>query len=288
MNSSAKIIADSVTESGDRLTTFEVVMHRFVLAEFNTIRVFSRNSASSRAIPVRKQLERVATAPAYPLEWPGERPGMQGGDLLPGASVEAAKGVWRDAADDAVLLAEQLMDIGVHKSVVNRILEPYMWHTVIVSATCYQNFFALRANSMAQPEIRVVAELMKKEYFNSKPEELDEDSWHVPYLSDEELRSLEVGEAKKVSAARCARVSYLTHDGVRDISKDLDLYDRLESAGHMSPFEHVATPDLNNFHLVDVPSKYALRLNLPKYGNFRGWRQMRFDVEAEKGYQAYS
>lgn len=81
---SAKIIADSISPDGVRLTTMEVVMHRFVLAEFNTHRVFSRNSASSRAIPYDKIRSRVLNDVAFPVEWASEQRGMQGGIALGG------------------------------------------------------------------------------------------------------------------------------------------------------------------------------------------------------------
>ena len=155
----AKVILDSISPEGDRLTTMEVVMHRFVLSEFNTHRSFSRNSASSRAIPTRKQMARVETETAFPVSWPCEQPGMQGGEELDGNLGDAASTVWRNAMQDAVRHATALAEIGVHKSVVNRLLEPFMWHTVIVSSTEWENFFGLRCNSLAQPEIRVAADV---------------------------------------------------------------------------------------------------------------------------------
>lgn len=289
MQTSAKIVADSISRAGDRLTTFEVCFHRYVLAEFNTHRVFSRNSASSRAIPIRRQLEWVRASPAWPVEWPAEQAGMQGGEALEPELEEEARGLWADAVDDAILFAERLKEVGLHKSVVNRLLEPFMWHTVIVTATAWQNFFDLRANKMAQPEIRIVAEMMKDCYDKSEPKLLAENMWHTPYIQPEESRDLTVGDTLKVSAARCARVSYLTHDGVRDISADLDLYERLVSARHSSPLEHVATPNPDNKHDVIVDKAPSLLvLTLPRYGNLRGWHALRFDVESEQDYQAFS
>jgi thymidylate synthase ThyX len=267
----AQVVADSVNPWGDRLTTFEVVMHRFMLAEFNTHRVFSRNSASSRAIPFRKQVERVLNDPAVPVSFPAEQRGMQGGDEI--ADREAAEFNWLVARDLAVTQAKQLADLGVHKSVVNRVLEPYMWHTVIVSATDYSGFFEQRCSPLAQPEIRLAAEAMRDAYDASTPAPLDPGQWHRPYVDEQteqdvrdyyESSGLIGGSLQymlhQVSAARCARVSYLTHDGVRDIGKDLDLYARLVTArpGHWSPLEHVATP-----HPELSP------------GNFNGWYQLR-------------
>lgn len=291
MTTAASVIADSVSDKGHRVTTFEITMHRFVLAELNTHRVFSRNSASSRAIPVTKQIERIQTHPAIPVAWPAEQAGMQGGEALSPGEKKEAEDVWIEAAEDAVLFAQHLIDIGVHKSVTNRILEPYMWHTVIITASAYDNFFALRCNKMAQPEIKLVAELMKDAYDNSEPEKLSEGEWHLPYLSDEEFNALDEWQAVRVSAARCARVSYLTHDGVRSIEKDIELYERLTGADpmHSSPLEHVACPMPSNAHKVNIfRNGKNLELTLPKYGNLLGWHQLRFDVEIAKQYRAFA
>lgn len=258
----AKIIADSVSPAGIRLTTMEVRFHRFVLAEFNTHRVFSRNSASSRAIPFEKQLARVMSDPAIPVSWPAEQKGMQGGDEL---DPEMPEAYWLDARDEAVMIAGQMHEVGVHKSVVSRLLEPFMWHTVIVTATEWDGFFAQRCSPLAQPEIRVVAEMMQDAYHSHEPYRVWYDDWHLPYVDDDELEDWGVEKAKMVSAARCARVSYLTHDGRRDPGADLDLYDRLVTAQppHASPLEHVARPD---------------RVTPGSRGNFRGWAQLRHDV----------
>ena len=314
----AKIIADSISPAGHRLTTFEVRFHRFVLAEFNTHRVFSRNSASSRAIPLSKQLEKVTTDPAMPLVWPAEQKGMQGGDEI--ENVEGARGVWQDAANDAASHAETLgvgeedYHLGVHKSIANRLLEPFLMHTVVVTATAWDNFFGLRCNPMAQPEIRVAAEMMEKAYRDSVPALIDEGMWHLPYIDRQDITAAEdhclattAGDFGRshvtrllvqMSSARCARVSYETQDGKRDPAEDVSLYTRLTSADpmHASPLEHVATPDPYNQHTVTYDARITASgeivgprtLTLPKYGNLLGWHQHRFDVEAERGYQAYA
>lgn len=276
MNTSAKVILDSISPNGDRLTTMEVTCHRFVLAEFNTHRKFSRNSASSRAIPVEKQLQRVVESPAYPLEWPSEQPGMQGGSELADWELEAAKDLFNDVCGYTLgvvndyLLCNPEKSNRLHKSLINRLLEPFMWHTIIVSSTEWNNFFGLRCNPMAQPEIRAVAELMEEAYNFSQPEILGFGWWHMPYVQEEEIIEFGIETMKKVSAARCARVSYLTHDGVRDIEKDIELYERLTTAvpAHASPLEHVARPaeDWENVE-VTVP------------GNFSpGWVQLRHEI----------
>lgn len=271
----AKIILDSITEAGDRLTTMEICFHRYVLAEFNTHRAFSRNSASSRAIPIEKQLEKIKNDTAFPIEFGSNQSGMQAGPPLVGKELEYAIEAWSEARDSAVEHAEKMLALGVHKQVTNRLLEPFMWHTAIISATDYKNFFGLRNNTLAQPEIHELARLMNIEYDKSEPTVLCEDEWHLPYLRDEDWYgdgTLE--DLKKVSAARSARVSYLTQDGIRDLSKDIELYDRLTSADppHASPLEHVAAPNAHNVQpLVHCP------VRLPKIGNFVGWTQLRHE-----------
>ena len=290
MGFDAKVLADSVSPAGHRLTTLEATFPRFVLAEFNTHRVFSRNSASSRAIPVAKQLRRVLDDPYVPIEFGSNKPGMQAGPALTGPARDAAEAEWLAARDDAVRhvlglitspenvarfddlhacleaaqgsLKEPLSEwLNVHKQVANRLLEPFMWHTVIVSSTTWDNFFNLRCHPDAQPEIRLIASKMREACERSVPTRLEPEEWHLPLVGEaerEEASSPE--ELAKISVGRCARVSYLTHAGTRDLAADITLYDRLLESGHMSPMEHVARP------------MTAAELRESEWsGNFQGW-----------------
>lgn len=260
---SAKILADSRNPVGCRLTTFEITFPRIVLAEFNTHRMISRNSASSRAIPVEKQIAKIESDPFLPIYWGKNQKGMQASAELSASEIEEARSTWLIAKDDAVRAAKALLDRGVHKQITNRLLEPFMWHTVIASATEWQNFFNLRCHKDAQPEIRVIAEMMKSLYSTSTPRDLRHGVWHLPLVPDEsEVMDLEAKDrldARKVSAGRCARVSYLTHDGVRDPIADVELCDRLATSGHMSPLEHPAQ-SLDSHE---------------RHGNFSGFMQFR-------------
>jgi thymidylate synthase ThyX len=299
----AKVLADSRSPAGHRLTTLEATFPRFVLAEFNTHRVFSRNSASSRAIPIAKQLRRVLDDPYVPIEFGSNQPGMQAGAALAGEKLEAAEREWLSARDDAVrrvlgLVADpgtvsaaaDLHDalsqveaaigdrarpdawLNVHKQVANRLLEPFMWHTVIVTATEWENFWNLRCHADAQPEIRLVAERMRAAVDASEPADLGRGEWHLPLIRPEDREEVASTEDLiKVSAGRCARVSYLTHAGVRDLSADVELHDRLLSSGHMSPLEHPARP-LEEAELRE--SEWS--------GNFRGWRPYRKEIAGEE------
>lgn len=265
----AKIIADSVTEIGTRLTTMEICFPRFILAEFNTHRVFSRNSASSRAIPVAKQIERITKYPFVPAKFPKNEPGMSASANLEGDAADQARHTWMWARDQAVKAAETLMLDGVHKQTANRLLEPFAWHTVVVSATEWENFYALRDNENAQPEIQIIAMAMRDAMEESAPRLMHEHHWHLPYVTDEEYDTIPESMLLKYSVARCARVSYLTHgEGKLDLKADEALHDRLLASGHMSPFEHQATPG-----------------KLPRWlGNFYGWTQYRKLLPGENVY----
>jgi len=281
----ARIVCDSISPKGVRLTTMVVTFPRIVLAEFNTHRMFSRNSASSRAIPVAKQLERVTQDPFIPTYLGKAQKGMQADEELSKQAREIALARWLSARDDAVQHAHRLAELGLHKQLTNRLLEPFMWHTVVVTATEWGNFFALRANEMAQPEIRTIAEMMKKLYVSHQPEQLQESEWHLPFIQPSEREIKNTVTVRQISAARCARVSYLTHDGKRDLWADIKLYERLVTGGHMSPLEHVARPFTEN----EVRTRMAhpeqegnqVTNSLSFCGNFRGWMQLRKTVTNE-------
>jgi thymidylate synthase ThyX len=260
----AKVIEDSITADGKRLTTMEVQMHRFVLAEFNTHRVFSRNSASSRAIPIEKQIAKIFKHPAYPVSWGTNKSGMQAGQPLGTADERKAKNIWKKSCKNAIKSSKKLQKLGVHKEIANRILEPYMWHTVIVTSTEWDGFFEQRCSYMAQPEIRLVANAMRDAYKKSVPFLLVDGEMHLPYIQSGEFNLPDYKKAR-ISIARCARVSYLTHDNIYSIEKDLNLFDKLCSADppHWSPMEHVATP------LTD---------DLDPSGNFNGFAQVRHNL----------
>jgi len=296
---SVKIIKDSVTsvcEFNYRLTTMEVTIPRLVLSEFNTHRSFSRNSASSRAIPVEKQIAKVLDDPFIPVYWGKNQKGMQADQELSFSEIEISKFEWLYARDEAVKQARKLLAIGVHKQITNRLLEPWMWQTIIVTATEWNNFFALRTHKDAQPEIRKGAIMMKEAYDASIPKRLNYGDWHLPLLQDDEFvlsddspewnesqgfsgTMYTLPDAQKISAGRCARISYLTHVGTREPSADIELCTNLIKSGHMSPLEHVATP-------MDEQSVKEILCDerIPFCGNFRGWVQLRKQIENEDDY----
>ena len=261
---SARVLLDSRSAAGARLTTFEVRYPRFIHSELMTHRVFSRNAASSRAIPIKKMIAAVREDPALPVYWGRNQTGMSAREEIAPDVAERAREEWQAALEDALRHAERLAskDIDLHKQLVNRLLEPFAWITVIITATEWTNFFTQRCHPDAQPEIKHIAEMMLSAYRASAPAPVAAGSWHLPLIQDDE-RDLPDDLLCKLSVARCARVSYLTHDGTRDHDRDLELYERLLGGGangHWSPFEHVATP---------APSADQWS------ANFAGWEQYR-------------
>ena len=141
---SAKIVADSINQQGDRITTMEVIFPRFILAEFNTHRLFTRNSASSRAIPFIKMLKMVRDNLFTPIAWQKDHSGMQGTEYFEGWRAKVLEIAWKAGAKTAMFAATKLYRLGLTKQLCNRILEPFMYHKVLVTATEFENFFNLR------------------------------------------------------------------------------------------------------------------------------------------------
>lgn len=281
----AKIVADSVGPNGIRITTFVLTYPRFVHAEFMTHRKFSRNASSSRAIPVKKQIQMVIDNPAIPLAFTKNKPGMQGGDPLDQEAHDKALAAWLAARDSAVNFAQTLSDLEVHKQYANRILEPWAHITVVVTATDWDNFFSLRIHPAAQPEICALATKMYELFSTNTPQQLKKDMWHLPFVDEEAMEEVRqyynvqclqddpnaVKLAIMRSVARCARVSYLNHDGTKtSIGDDLKLYDRLlgQIPIHASPAEHQAKA---------LGSEWEFYSS----GNFRGWIQYRKTLQHE-------
>src|SRR5690554_4529994 len=140
----AEIVADSVNEFGDRITSILCTFPRMILAELNTHRMFSRNSASSRAIPFKKMVEIVQNDPFIPIAWQKDHKGMQGTEYFTKAESKALESTWLLARDKAIETAKDLSKDGTTKQLCNRLLEPFMWHKVLITATEWENFFVQR------------------------------------------------------------------------------------------------------------------------------------------------
>lgn len=270
----ARVIADSINPDGQRLTTIEATFNRYILAELNTHRQLSKNSASSRAIPVTRIMRQVWSDPALPISWGANQAGMQANSELSGWRRWLARRLFLAARIPVLAFAWMLTKVGLHKQVTNRILEPWVWHTAIVSGTEWENFFKLRLHPAAQPEFQELARCIRVAMDTSVPDKLDWGQWHLPYLTPGgavALAATTEGEdpwfegPAKVSAACCARVSYVRQNDRKSVEEDMKLATRLTSSGHWSPFEHVACAEPG-------PS-----------GNFIGWKQLRKFYPDESG-----
>lgn len=322
---SAEVIADSISPEGKRLTTFKLRYPKFIHGEFMTHRVISRNASSSRAVPTARLIEEVRSDAlrAAPVFWGKNQKGMQATEELSSAThgpfyerndvseLTYAKEIWGQAAYHASRYAELLSEHGVHKQIVNRLLEPFSHINVVASATEWSNFFGLRLHKDAQPEMRFLAREMWFAQDTSRPRKLSPGEWHLPFVAEIEPMSdikrnprctcplpyraivPEVHEEScpvvqqgltpqeqmiRISVARCARVSYESFEtGKRStVEEDLKLYSRLVGAQplHASPAEHQATPDTSS-------DKLDSWRHLHEHGNFVGWRQHRKMLRGE-------
>lgn len=281
----AKIIKDSIC-NGHRLTTMQVTHPRIVHAEFNTHCMFARNASSSRAIPFSKMVQKVIDDPFIPIRFGKNQKGMQAFEYLEGMEREKAIGIWLNARDKAIQSATWLADMGIHKQIANRLLEPWMWITVCVTGDdgAWSNYFALRCHKDAEDNIQRPAYMEQCCYFENTPDELEKGDWHLPYLLDEEYPPFNyvenvVMQSVKVSVGRCARTSYLTQEGKRNFSEDIALHDRLTTHAplHASPLEHVCKAMGNS----------------ERYGKYIGWKAYRhffpreYVTDFKPNYQEY-
>ena len=308
-NIMAGVLADSVNVWGNRLTTFRLHYPRFIHAEFMTHRMFSKNASSSRAIPVSRVIEQVTDNPAMPIHWGKNQPGMQANEECTNPIIQDVDSAgyktidfsredwWRLSAKEMIKFAREFSDSGYHKQVVNRLLEPYQYMNVVMSATDLDNFFWLRIHEAADPNIHELARVMYEAYSDSTPEELRFGEWHTPYVihtrdvNTNELKyfldsangdSLSAEDACKISASCAAQASYRKLD--TSIDKALSIYDKLVEMTpiHASPFEHVATPFSEKEIMVRSQAKHTLDINnidnsdqVFYKGNFKGWTQLR-------------
>lgn len=287
---SVTMVADSMSPKGHRLSSMVVTFPRYMLAELNTHRALSRNSASSRAIPFNRMVQLVKEQPFVPKKWQKDNSGMQGFEYFsPEEALELR--LLEDhlnARDNAVTLAVVQSSKGLTKQICNRYLEPFMWHTALISATEWENMLAQRAEAGADIHFQELAYKILEVLNTSNTRLLDAGEWHIPfgdsidyldpvfnYLSKEGIELA----ARKIAVARCARLSYLNFDGSKDYALDIKLHDKLASMAHYSPFEHVAKTMTNSDHFyskvtgVDSTGEYKVKKGV--CGNFTGFIQYR-------------
>lgn len=251
-----KIIADSIAPYGNRIVTFHAHYPRILLSEVNTHRIFSRNTRSSRAVPVQTILEEVRNKPFIPWHFGKNQKGMQAseecneliqisdreGDVLLTDATNREAWLW--SRDQAVHAAQGFMDAGYHKQVINRLLEPYSWTDTLITTTDLANFYHLRDHGDAEPHFHDLAKLVRQAVDASVPVKLLEGEWHIPFISPDEM-NLVIEIKLKLSVARCARISYKPFDGDGSHERELERYDLLVGSEplHASPAEHQAMAD---------------------------------------------
>lgn len=275
-------LASVCTTTGARIDTQVVRMPRIILAEFNTHRIFSRNAASSRAIPFERMIAQIMDDPFVPLVWTSEKKGMQGEIITDAKAIAELERCWLGARDEAVRWAEGIAYRGAHKSICNRLLEPWMWTTVVMTACDFSNYWKLRCHPAAEHHMRLTAEAMRVAYDAAEPQLLEPGEWHLPFTSDlspgQGVRVWMPEKAIKLSVARAASVSYKTVDGF-DMTQEKanDLHDSLMASGHWSPFEHQASADRQRW---SGPGGREQWVRPEEHRNLWGWRQYRAMVDA--------
>ena len=275
-----QVIADSISPEDIRITTLHCTYPRFIHSQVMTHRMFSRNARSSRAVPVTRLIEEVKEHPATPIYMGENKRGMQSGKELDEREIVFCYEEWYEASKDACFHADYFDEVGLHKQIANRVLEPFLFIDTLITSTEWDNFFNLRLHEDAQPEIQELARCMKKAMDFNCPTQLDYEDWHLPYITETET-GVSFNDLLLISAARCARISYKPFDGSSDPYKDLELARRLVASRHMSPFEHQARAIAPLHRKYIQGMTHIDRNNNAWSNNFRGWVQYRAILENE-------
>lgn len=269
----ATVIADSICDTGTRITTFELEYPRIIHSEFMTHRQLSKNSSSSRAIPTKSMLKMVRENAAFPAHWGKNQSGMQAfetndamirieaseldenGNEVPKILEFTALEWWNMAAESAAMYAEAFADAEYHKQICNRLTEPFQYMKVVCTATQYGNFYTLRIHEMADPTIHMLAVTMYTALMSSTPKKLVAGEWHTPYYQEGFWSELSDGkdsygstldEALAISMSCCAQSSYRKLDDslekANSVKTKLNIGEERDGPAHASPTEHQATP----------------------------------------------
>ncbi len=270
-NINAEVIADTINPAtGKRVTTLHLKVPRIILSELNTHRIISKNASSSRAIPAKKLRKQAWDHCFVPVYWGANQKGMAASAQLTGWKKHLAIFTWKAASKVAIAMHKILELVGVHKQTCNRLIEPFMSVSDVITATEWDNFLTLRYNKAAQPEMIVLAKKIHDAIKASTPD--SESKIHLPFVYADEKEKLSLEQQIKVSVARCCRTSYANNLGfLSEPEQDIMLYHRLLNDGHMSPFEHVA--------FIPNNGRIAKELHLNFQRNFRGWYQLRAFID---------
>ena len=293
-NITAKIVCDSVSPDGVRITTLEIEYPRFIHGEFMTHRSLSKNSSSSRAIPIQKMLDQIESNMAIPIYWGKNKSGMQATEEVCSTIQKYACERWGYAYLDVKHYVEQLVDGDLHKQVPNRLTEPFQMMKVVITGTDFDNFFNLRIHPDAQPEICMLAYKIYKAMGESEPVKLKVRDWHLPYVNigwngrgdttyfNEDFDVIDLEDAIKISASCCAQVSYRNTD--MSLEKADKIFNMLIKSDvlHASCFEHLATPIRSQEGLIngwDFGITHQNKSGQLFSGNLRGWISYRQQLQ---------
>lgn len=141
-----EIVADSINQQSDRLISMVLTYPRIIHAEMMTHRMFSRNASSSRAVPVEKMIKAIRENTFCPFEFQKAHKGMQGFEYFTGKGKQECIDLWLESAELALQQAEKMKAKGISKQIINRILEPYQYYTMLITGSkeCWDNFHSLR------------------------------------------------------------------------------------------------------------------------------------------------
>ena len=261
-NIKAKVIGKSMDNKGNEIVTYLLQMPKFILAEFNTHRMLSRNSSSSRAIPGKKLLDQPHFIPQHIYK---NQSGMAGSKYLDEKDIKKCQELLENHYKKTAKLVENLIELGVHKQTANRPLDYFTYTQTITTATDWKNFFNLRDSKDAQPEIRELAQKMKEAYKNKERKFIRKGEIYIPEVGN--LEGICKTDLVKVVTARCARVSYLLDEDKKfTAEQDIALHDKLLQNGHLSPLEHIAQSKENKKYYANLKGFESYR-TLRKKGN---------------------
>jgi|SRR5690606_8116950 len=308
-----KVVEDTLAPNKRRGISLEMSYPRFIHSEVLTHRDRARNSSSSRAIPWPVMCSKIRDDAVVPLAWVREQKGMMGGLALTGEDAEKATKIWLKLRDNAVYGAQELADLGIHKSLCNRVTEPWMWITTIMTATQWKHFLLLRAHPEAEQHFQHLGRLIINAIKASKPKKLKEGEWHLPYVVEEDYdecrkyaitasrysaktcqlinKHYENGNEilKMISVARCARVSIVSPGEVkRNIQKDLETFDRLHCGSkmcHSDSMELLGGDQLDHLPHISPFEHQLMALSVNErdswMGCVKGYKQYRKEFKNE-------
>jgi thymidylate synthase ThyX len=284
----ANIIKHSISKNSPEIATLHLRYPRLMHADFMTHRVFSRNAASNRAMPTTTIISNIENDLVLPLKHFKNQKGMYGSELLNENDTnncnDLINSLWKETKEVVLKLDE----LGLHKQNKNRYLEAFQHIDVLLTTTEFENFFNLRCEIDAQPEIQELGNQIRIALKNSTPTVLQEGEWHLPFITDKDRATYDLETLKKCSTARNARISYLKHDkNDPDLNSDLELFNDLYTKRHESPFEHIVRPITEKeFQLMETLQKIIKEdsngkyLNNPKFiANHNGWVSFRRELE---------